>query len=647
MSDIILSVDDDAAAGAVRNQILREAGFEILEAAAVSEALPLADEKQPGLIVLAVELAGIDGFAAAKLLKSDFRTASIPVLHISNHGEHCRGYARSLESGAEGYLESPVEPAVLLSVVRAMMALRGIGEKADHRLTEVAKVEEALRAERERLHLALDAGNTGIWEWDVRTNENFWSEEVWALQGTDRSCVPSFEAWLQAVVPEDRPIARQAALEAARQGTPYAVEFRVRPAGGGERWLLTRGRPRFDANGRVARYIGIALDITARKKAEEAARHASEQRLLALEAARLGAWDYYFGTGEIVWDERSGSMFGLPGGRIQAAEVMARVHPDDRAAVRQALAEVIATPFGGGFHCEYRIGWPDGSEHWIATHGRVYFSGEGDERQPARFLGVNLDITLQKQAEKRLREAQKLESLGLLAGGVAHDFNNLLVGVIGNASLAREMLPPHSPATELLAGVLKAGEQAAHLTRQMLAYSGKGKFQLEVLDLSALVPEMSGLVRPFLSRKTGLEFDLDPHLPPIEADRGQVQQVFMNLTINAAEAIGSQEGCIKVRTGVREVDERLGSARAGATELRPGKYVYLEVGDNGCGMDEATRARIFDPFFSTKFTGRGLGLAAVAGILRGHHGAILVSSTPGKGSCFTALFPALGAAALS
>jgi PAS domain S-box-containing protein len=255
-------------------------------------------------------------------------------------------------------------------------------------------------------------------------------------------------------------------------------------------------------------------------------------------------------------------------------------------------------------------------------------------------MALITDISERKKAEKLLRESQKLESLGLLAGGVAHDFNNLLVGVIGNASLAQEMLPPGHPAAGLMAGVLRSGEQAAHLTRQMLAYSGKGRFLVEPLDLSALIPEMSGLVRPSIPKKVALKLDLAPNLPAIEADRGQVQQVFMNFVLNAGEAIGSQEGSITVRTGVQEVGERFMRLYPEASSLRPGRYVYLEVSDTGCGMDEATKARIFDPFFSTKFLGRGLGLAAVAGILRGHQGAITVSSEPGKGSCFTALFQA-------
>jgi CheY-like chemotaxis protein len=187
--------------------------------------------------------------------------------------------------------------------------------------------------------------------------------------------------------------------------------------------------------------------------------------------------------------------------------------------------------------------------------------------------------------------------------------------------------------------VVKTGEQAAHLTRQMLAYSGKGKFLVESLDLSALARDIIELVRPSIPKKVVVNLELDGALPAIEADRGQVQQILMNLAINAAEAIGSHAGQVTVMTGTQVVDDDYLRRHPDAAELPPGRYVVLEVRDTGCGMDSAVKTKIFDPFFSTKFTGRGLGLAAVAGIVRGHKGAIVVTSAPGRGSTFSVLFP--------
>ncbi len=227
---------------------------------------------------------------------------------------------------------------------------------------------------------------------------------------------------------------------------------------------------------------------------------------------------------------------------------------------------------------------------------------------------------------------RKEESVGTLAAGVAHDFNNLLVSVLGNASLAQEFLPADNPAAGLLEGIIKAGEQAAVLTRQMLAYSGQGRFLVEAVNLSEIAAQAGAAMRAALPGNVALRLELDPELPSIQADRRQMRQALTNLVTNGAEAMGEGGGEVVVRTGVESVGD--------GTELAPGRYVRLEVRDHGCGMDEATKARIFEPFYSTKFTGRGLGLAAVAGIVRGHKGAVLVTSAPGKGACFQVLLPA-------
>jgi signal transduction histidine kinase len=198
-----------------------------------------------------------------------------------------------------------------------------------------------------------------------------------------------------------------------------------------------------------------------------------------------------------------------------------------------------------------------------------------------------------KTLEEQLRQAQKLESLGLLAGGVAHDFNNLLTGILGNASLVLEMLSPPEPERGMLEDVVRASERAAELTRQLLAYAGKGKFVVQPVHLSELVREISQLVRSSIPRQVELKMSLPPDLPVVEADPSQMQQLVMNLVINAAEAIGDKTGTVEIVTGVRRIANHHGI------------YVYLEVHDTGCGMDEEIKGQIFDPFFSTKFTGRG------------------------------------------
>lgn len=266
-----------------------------------------------------------------------------------------------------------------------------------------------------------------------------------------------------------------------------------------------------------------------------------------------------------------------------------------------------------------------------------------DDGQSAGIVVLARDVTERKRSEEALRHAQKLESLGVLAGGIAHDFNNLLVGIIGNAGLALSELSPSSPARETIQDIELAGQRAADLARQMLAYSGKGRLVVHEVSVSALVEEMTHLLRVSLGKGVTLSFHFASGVPPVEADATQLRQVIMNLVVNASDAIGEAAGVITISTGVVDVTTANLAGDYLSPELRPGRYVSLDVADTGCGMDAETVGRIFDPFFTTKFTGRGLGLAAVLGIVRGHHGALKVSSQPGSGSTFRLLLPAASA----
>jgi two-component system cell cycle sensor histidine kinase/response regulator CckA len=256
---------------------------------------------------------------------------------------------------------------------------------------------------------------------------------------------------------------------------------------------------------------------------------------------------------------------------------------------------------------------------------------------------VARNITDRKRLDEQLRHTQKLESLGVLAGGIAHDFNNLLTGILGNTSLALETLSADNPARGILRVVVDASERASYLTRQLLAYAGKGRFVIERINLSGLVNEITPLIQASIPKNVQLRLELREEMPFIDADSSQMHQLIMNLIINGAESIGSGErGTVLVTTGMLTLDEHSEPGTAvGASGLSAGAYISLEVRDTGCGMDEDTLSHIFDPFFTTKFTGRGLGLAAVQGIVRGHRGRLKVDSSPGKGTRFEVLFPAV------
>lgn len=261
-------------------------------------------------------------------------------------------------------------------------------------------------------------------------------------------------------------------------------------------------------------------------------------------------------------------------------------------------------------------------------------------------LVISRDITQLKRNEteqrefaRRLQETQKLESLGIIAGGIAHDFNNLLTIILGNANIARLKLPPSSNIHEFLARIEATSLRAADLCKQMLAYSGKGIFVIRRLSIRDLVKDTAELLQLSISKKATLQLELASDLPPVLADATQLQQILMNLVTNASDAIGSRDGVIRIRCGLVQADRKLLREFSPATDIADGDYVFLEVSDNGCGMPPEVRDKIFDPFFSTKFTGRGLGLAAVLGIVRSHRGAIAVQSEVGRGSTFRLLLP--------
>jgi PAS domain S-box-containing protein len=264
-------------------------------------------------------------------------------------------------------------------------------------------------------------------------------------------------------------------------------------------------------------------------------------------------------------------------------------------------------------------------------------------RQVAAQLGRVVERSQVRRLEEKMRHAQKLESLGVLAGGIAHDFNNLLTAVLGYTELALRQTPADSPLQELLGQVRTAALQAAELCNQMLAYSGQGRFVVEPVDLSKLLRDMGNLLSVSISKKAHVEFDLAVDLADdlarVQGDPAQLRQIVMNLMTNASDALEDKPGTITVRTGAAQLRGAHPSDLLAAENLPAGDYVFLEIADTGCGMDEETCAKMFDPFFTTKFTGRGLGMAAVLGIVRGHGGLIRVQSEPGQGTVIRVYFP--------
>ncbi len=396
-----------------------------------------------------------------------------------------------------------------------------------------------------------------------------------------------------------------------------------------------------DVNGKPAGAVMVAKDVTDREVALTALRK-SEARFRALgEAAPIGIFladasghcTYANPRLQRIWELREEALLTTGFG--------GRVRPEDRTLADAWLGLTSPTQ---DFRGEFGLVMSDGLERWVLAHSAAIQDEMGTV---VGRVGTVDDITearqaaeAQRQLEQKMLRAQKLESLEVLAGGIAHDFNNLLVGVLGNASLARLDVPPDSPAYAPVLDIERAAQRASDLTRQMLAYSGRGQFVVEPVDISELVAEMGSLLRTVLSKQAKLAFELDATLPMIEGDATQIRQVVMNLITNASDAVGDDGGRILVRTGRQRLTDGSADADVVGESLPAGDYVFVEVQDTGVGMSEETQSRVFEPFFTTKFTGRGLGLAATLGIVRGHHGGIRIQSAVGRGATFRVVLPA-------
>ena len=387
--------------------------------------------------------------------------------------------------------------------------------------------------------------------------------------------------------------------------------------------------------------LAMTAALSERERAETALA-ASAADYQALVDSTPAAIVRYTADGTLTFvNETLCKVLGRGRGALVGQSVLAYI-PDMPRAEAVADLPVTQAPSGPAAGASGVIRKPDGSCRWYRWTARRLTTAAG----ATEFQAVGIDLTERRQAEadrstleRKMQDAQRLEALGVLAGGVAHDFNNLLAGVLGHAELAVAELPNGHPARTHLATVLNGVAQAGGLTRQLLAYSGKGRFMLRSLGLNELIGQTSELLKVTLPKKVHLALDLDSKLPAVTGDDGQLRQVLMNLIINAGEAIGDRAGTVTVTTAVHEL--MMDAVSGGVySPSAPGRFIELIVADTGCGMDDATRAKLFDPFFTTKFAGRGLGLSAVLGIIKGHGGGVRVDSRVGHGTRFTILLPA-------
>ena len=507
-------------------------------------------------------------------------------------------------------------------------------------ITERKQTEEALRESEQNFRTLADSGQALIWTSGTDKLCNYFNR-VW-LAFTGRSLEQEMgNGWAEGVHPDDFQRCLDTYVGAFERREEFCMEYRLRRHDGEYRWLLDEGAPRCNSKGEFIGYIGHCLDITDRKQAEEALRESEAELELALRSAHMGAWYWDIPADRRSFDDQVCHLLGLNpetfGGT--AAEFFAAVHPEDHEKLAAALSRTIAqhVPYAP----EYRAVWPDGTIHHISARGRLVRDEGG---QPQRISGIIWDITETKRAEEekaklenQLQQAQKMESVGRLAGGVAHDFNNMLAAILGYAEIALGQVDPAQPLHEDLVEIRRAAERSAELTRQLLTFARKQTVAPRVLDLNDTVSGMLKMLQRLIGEDIHLEWHPAANLWAVKVDPSQIDQILANLCVNARDAI-ADVGKITIESRNKIFDEEYCIDHGG---FAVGEYVMLAVSDDGRGMDKATRAHIFEPFFTTKGVGEGtgLGLATVYGAVRQNNGFINVYSEPGAGTTFAVYLP--------
>jgi len=389
----------------------------------------------------------------------------------------------------------------------------------------------------------------------------------------------------------------------------------------------------------------IFVNILKRKESEEKLRKSEARLAQTQKITKIGSYEADLSEGTLLWSEETFQITGLEPLREEPSlsEYINMIHSEDRIIATETIDKTIREK--KPFDIEYRIILPDGSLKYVQSIGYPVIN---DKETVNKIVGTIMDITERKKGEEerkkieeRLRFVQKHESLGKMAGGIAHGFNNILASILGYTEITLMDLPSDSKVTTYIRQIEKSVYRGSEITKQMLSYTGHGKFILEPIEISKLIREMYQFIQITISNKCKVEYVLEENLPYIKGDNAQVRQAIMNLIMNASEALEDNNGIITVKTGKIICNRDYLCDKYHEEYLSEGLYIYLDISDTGCGMTEDTINKIFDPFFTTKFPGRGLGLAAVHGIIRTHKGAVKVFSKKDEGTTMRLLFPVL------
>jgi two-component system cell cycle sensor histidine kinase/response regulator CckA len=605
---------------------LRRAGFQPVWKRVETEADFLAAlQTPPQLVISDYSMPQFSGLAAAQLLRKIH--PDVPFILVSGTvGEDAA--VAAMKHGATDYLLKD-------RIARLGPAVRHALEQ--NRLREEHREAERIRAElAHRNESFVRALGEIVYDHDVINQTMSWEgDTVKCIGWSSAELGTETSGWAQRVHPDDLANV-QAQLSTLPIEPLFVSEYRFRHKAGHYIWVFDRGVISRDPQGRITRVIGIMWDVTPRKRAEEVLRENEERFRQLAENIQEVFWMtdvaknqmIYISPGyEKIWGRCPDELYHAPQLWLEA------VHFEDRERIKAAMVTKQAT---GAYDEEYRIQRPDGTLRWVRDRA---FPVRDTEGKVYRIVGIAEDITRHRELEEQFRQVQKMEAVGQLAGGVAHDFNNLLTVIRGSSELLLTSDNLHSrESRELLHQIITTSDRAANLTRQLLVFSRKHTLQSQTISLNDLLEDLTRMLRRVISEEIRLHCEFGPDLPPVQADPGMLEQVVMNLVVNARDAMPSG-GDLIIRTSL---DSRDGLFRDLGPAPHTDTYVCLSIVDCGTGIPPEILPRIFEPFFTTKEAGKGtgLGLATVFSIVQQHRGWVNVESTVGKGTAFHVSLPA-------
>ncbi|HEV3142374.1 MAG TPA: response regulator [Gemmataceae bacterium] len=609
--ETILIVEDDAGVAALEQRRLERAGYRVVSALTADAAMVQLRQQRIDLILLDYRLPenvdGLDFYASIRAAGFD-----VPVILVTGFSNEAT-VIKALRTGVRDFVTKSVE------------FLEYLPEAVGRVLREV-RMEHQVAESEQRFRAMADHAPVFIFVRDPDGSLTF-TNQTW-LNFSGRNLEQNLGGgWLNSIHPEDQDRCRNTIRVAVRDRLPYQAEFRVRRADGEYRWLLSSGTPRFLSDGSHAGFVSVAIDITERKQAEERIR---EQAAL-LDQARDAIMVHNLDDCILYWNLGAERLYGWTAAEAigqQSATLLCRGHSPE---LEEANRQVVEN---GEWKGELHQVTKSGKEAIVESRRTLLRDAE---QRPRAKLVINTDITEKRKLEAQFQQAQKMESIGRLAGGVAHDFNNLLTVIRGFSEILLTAHPLSPGARNLVLEIHKASERAADMTRQLLAFSRKQVLQPVVLDLNNVVRDLEKILRRLIGADIELACSLDPAIEKIQADPGQIEQVLMNLVVNARDAM-PEGGRLTMETQNAKLDNAYAGTHA---DVKPGRYVLLAISDTGCGMDEAIKGRIFEPFFTTKEVGKGtgLGLATVYGIVKQSGGHIEVYSELGRGTTFKIYLP--------